>query len=471
MDDSQSCAFGKDPSGNNHTDSPEEIGKTDQFPENTLESERGAGGSDEASDSKVRPGMNRHPALPENQGVESSNTTPSNHHCPSLSPVDTLSAGGLDWLSLSFYGSFDDSYWEQIRYHFSFAQQHAIENDHMNCFVKLPSEIMLKVEASGKGRGQSYCKWKFKYQGITFGIRDCQSSLVKDGQPPNIFIDIPSLPLLTYGESEILKLIYLVLDFLGYSIERVTPSRADLCVDLVDTSMSVIDEAVEKRCYVSRSRKFNKYLNNHVVETIRFGCPGSKTSVRIYNKFIECRNDIVKSQLLKDFRWGKKPDHELGAIRVEFQVMRDHLRDQHSIITYDDLITKRKSLARWLTHDWLRFTDKEPQPGHSDRVGPSVLWQKVIDAFDSWTGKGVEERSKRIVSGADITRLIYQIKGCVTSAIATTGKIPITYFELEKSIMDLLTPHYPLMIDDIRKKRKILEANHPYLVTDLTSSN
>ena len=468
MDDSQSCAFGKDPSGNKPSDSPGEIRKPDRYPELTLESERGAGGSDEASDSKVNPVETGRPTLTENQGVESSNTTPSNHHCPHLSPVDTLSAGGLDWLSLSFYGSFDDSYWEEIRYHFSFAQQHALENDHANSFVKLPGEIMLKVEASGKGRGQSYCKWKFKYQGLTFGIRDCQRSLVKDGQPPNIFVDVTSLPLMTYGESEIVKLIHLILDLLGYSIERVAPSRADLCVDLVDTPMSLIDEAIEKRCYVSRSRKFNKYLNNHVVETIRFGCPGSKTSVRIYNKFIETRNDLVKSQLLKEFRWGKRPDPELGAIRVEFQVMRDHLRDQHSIITYQDLITKRKSLARWLTHDWLRLTDKEPQPGHSDRMGPSALWQKVISAFDSWTGKAVEDRSKRNISGADITRLVYQVKGCVTSAIATTGKIPVTYFDLEERIVDLLKPHYPLMIAEIIKKRKTLEANNPYLVTDLT---
>jgi hypothetical protein len=148
--------------------------------------------------------------------------------------------------------------------------------------------------------------------------------------------------------------------------------------------------------------------------------------------------------------------------------MRDHLRDQHSIITYQDLITKRKSLARWLTHEWFRLTDKEPQPGHSDRMGPSALWQKVISAFDSWTGKALEDRSKRNISGADITRLVYQVKGCVTSAIATSGKIPVTYFDLEERIVDLLKPHYPLMIAEIIKKRKTLEANNPYLVTDLT---
>ncbi len=464
MDDNQSFAFGKGGSGNKDLDSLCENESPDQIPKVTLESKRGAGGSDELSESKVRSGEIEPSSLQIDQGVESSNTTPSNHHCPTLTPIDTLSTGGLDWLSLSFYGAFDDLYWKEICKHFDYAQKHALENDQINAFVKLHSEIMLHVAASGKGRGESYCKWKFKYQGITFGVRDCQSSLVKDGQPPNIFIDIPSLPLMTYGESEIIKLVHQILDLLGYTIERIAPSRADLCVDLVDVPMSVIDQAVEKRCYVSRSRKFNKYLNNHVVETIKFGSPGSKTSVRIYNKFVECRNDIVKSQLLKDYRWGKKPDPELGAIRVEFQVMRDHLRDQHSIIDYQDLIIKRKSLARWLTHNWLRLTDKEPLPGHSDRVGPSALWKKVIAAFDSWTGEGLEERSKRSIIGSDRSRLISQINGCMTSVIALEGVSLVTYYELEKFIMDLLSPHYPDMIAAIYKKRKILEANHPFVV-------
>ena len=467
MDDSQSCAFGKDPSGNKPSDSPGEIRKPDRYPEITLASERGAGGSDEASDSKVNPGENGRPALPENQGVESSNTTPSNHHCPPLSPVDTPSAGGLDWLSLSFYGAFDDSYWVLVSEQLEKAKQNAIDENLLESCIRLPSDIRLQVEPKSGGRGKSRCKWMFKYQGLTFMIRDCQRSLVKDRQPPNVFVTVTSLPLMAYGEAQIIKLIHLILDLLGYSIERMSPSRADLCVDLVDVPMSVIEDAVKKRHYVSRPKKYNKFFNDQDVETIQFGSKYSKIKARIYNKYIECRNNPIKSQLLKELRWGKKPDPELGAIRVEFELKRDHLRDQHSIITYHDLITKRKSLARWLTHDWLRLTDKKSSLGHSDRVGPSPLWQKVIDAFDSWTGEEIEERSKRKIVGADITRLISQVSGCLSSAIAHKGLFPADFYELETCIMDLLNPTYPKMIQAVYEKRIAIEAKYPFKANDV----
>lgn len=462
MDDSQLCAFGKDPSGNKPSDYPGEIRKPDRFPELTLESERGAGGSDEASDSNVNPGENGRPALPENQGVESSNTTPSNHHCPSLSPLDTLSTGGLDWLSLSIHGAFNDSSWDLIQDQFEYAKQNAIDENILESFVKLPSGLELQMLPGGMGKGKSHSKWAFKYQGLTFKIRDCQCALEKKGHLPNVAVVIPSFPLMAYGEVEVIRLIRLILDLLGYSIERMSPSRVDLCVDLVDVPVTLFDEAVKKRCYVSRTRKHNKYLNNHVVETIAFGSPGSKTSVRIYNKNVETLNDPEKRNLLMQLRWGKRPDPELGATRVEFQIRRDHLRDQHSIIDYEDLISKRKSLARWLTHDWLRFTDIEPRPGHSNRLGPSALWQKVVDAFDSWTGKGLEERSKRTLDGGDISRLVSQVCGCLTSAIAKVGVIPRNNKEIEFYITKLISPNYETMIQAVDIKRKVIVANQPY---------
>lgn len=462
MDDSQSCAFGKDPSGNKPFESPGGISKPDRYPEITLESERGAGGSDEASDSKVNPGENGCPTLPENQGVESSNTTPSNHHCLTMSPIDTLSTGGLDWLSLNLHGAFSDSYWDLIQDQFENAKQSAIDGNLLESFVKLPSGLELQMAPNGTGKGQSYCKWVFKYQGITFKLRDSQSALSKKGHLRNVSVDIPSFPLMAYGESEVLKLIRLILDLLGYSIERIAPSRVDMCVDLVDVPVALFDEAFKKRCYVSRIRRNHQYSNNHVVETIVFGGKGSKTSLRIYNKDLETLNNPEKRQLLKVLRWGKRPDPELGATRVEFQIRRDHLRDQHGIINYDDLVSKRWSLGRWLTHDWIRFTDIEPRPGHSDRVGPSALWQKVIDAFDSWTGQRVEERSKRTLDGGDISRLVTQICGCLTSAIAKVGVIPRNRKEMEFYITKFISPNYDSMIQAVDMKRKLLVANQPY---------
>ncbi len=433
-------------------------------------SERGATEDDAASDSRADSVKQQlASALKFQKGGESSNTPPTNLHCPSLTlndtlPLPALSTGGLDWLDLSIYGYFEDDYWKEVCTSFDKAQKYAQENNEEKSLVKLSESIIVPIGASGKGRGKSFSKWWFQHQGITFRIRQCQKALASGNSPPNVYVELPSMPLMTYGEKGCLNLVTEVLSLLGYKIARMSPSRVDLCVDLVDVPMSIVAEAIGKRCYVSRPKKFNTYDNDGVVETIKIGSPKSKTSLRIYNKYIECKKDLVKLSLLTGLRWGNKPDPEAGAIRVEFQIRRDHLRDRHSIITYDDLVKKRTSLATWLTHNWFRITETEPNSSHTERYGASEFWQKVIDAFDSWTGQPIEERAKRIFIGADASHLIAQAIGCLNAAIAAKGICPKDVKELEAILKEIMQSHFPKMVEDISLKRKILEATQPITI-------
>ncbi|VAX40595.1 hypothetical protein MNBD_PLANCTO02-488 [hydrothermal vent metagenome] len=475
MNDNKSNTYRKDQPHNNLPESHlEDHSNEDIMPDDSpnlrQESERGTPEKDGASDSRAESvKRNLASALKFQKGGESSNTPPTNLHCPSMTlndtlPLPALSTGGLDWLGLSLYGFFEDDYWKEFCVAFDKAQKFAQENNIEKSFVKLSESIIVPIGASGRGNGNTYCKWFFQYQGITFRIRQCQKALASDKSPPNVYVEIPSMPLMTYGEKGALKLVKTVLNLLGYKIARMSPSRVDMCVDLVDLPMSIVAEALRKRCYVSNIKKFNTFDYDGVVETIQAGSPKSKTSLRIYNKYAECKKDLVKLSLLTGLRWGKRPDPELGAIRVEFQIRRDALRDKHSIITYDDLVKKRASLAIWLTYNWFRITETESDPNHTERFGPSEFWQKVINAFANWTGQPIEERTKRIIIGADASHLIAQAIGCLNAAIAAKGICPNDVKELQAILNEIMQSHYPKMVEDIALKRKLLEATQPITI-------
>lgn len=95
----------------------------------------------------------------------------------------------------------------------------------------------------------------------------------------------------------------------------------------------------------------------------------------------------------------------------------------------------------------------------------------MVDAFDSWTGKCIEERSKRTLNSGDISRLISQVCGCLTSAIAKYGVLPRNNKEIEFYISKMIAPYYDGMIHDIDVKRKVLVANQPYNAISLDKTN
>lgn len=425
----------------------------------------------------------------EKLGAEFCNTAPLTLQSPSLSPSDTpvfesvisgtttsdtavnhsLSTGGIDYLSLSCQGLFLFSHWEKLRIDFANAQQAAQENRTAETFLKISSGITVQVSPSGKGKGFSFARWKFHYRGIVFGVRDfhqasnSQSSKTTGSYfSSDIFIDVSSLPLMTFGEQGVYAEIQKVFDAIHFRVSKISPSRVDLCVDLVDVPMEEFSQAIHADRYVSRARKWTTIRDGDRVQTISLGRPGAKTMLRIYDKYEECKNNEVKYQLLVKNRWGKEPDFHRGATRVEFQIRRDHLRDQHNIVTHQDFLRKRNSLCQWLTYDWFRITEEEPDAKHTERFGPSRLWQTVIDAFQQWIGKKTDDRKKREMIGADHEQLLQQSAGCLISAFALLAIFPEDINDLQKKMLTLFDGKLERMLYEIPLRRLELEANFPY---------
>ncbi|WP_144994715.1 phage/plasmid replication domain-containing protein [Polystyrenella longa] len=379
------------------------------------------------------------------------------------SPLET---GGFDWLGLSCHGSFEKRYWEKLRSLLDRAQEASQSDDFENSMVTLTDEIEIEVLPSGTGRGYAYCRWQFNYRGITFGVADQQTSDTGDPKISrrNLAIQITSLPLMMWGELHLYDELRNIFLALGYCPSSINPSRVDFCVDLVDTHVREFVDAVNGDCYVSRTRKNDVIRDRKEPQTIQFGTRGASTKLRIYDKIEETKNHQAKYELLVENRWGKHPDSELGATRVEFEVRRNSLLNQHGINDFKDLMEKRNDLSHYLCYLYFRLTEFAVDPNHTERGGVSPLWMKVIAAFDAWTGPTIKERDKREKIGGDVERLVKQGVGCFKSALAYLGKLPNTPVEVQFELNLLLQEYYQPMIKDIPKIRKKIEARHPYMI-------
>lgn len=435
-----------------------------------IDRERGASGSDAASGQTLLYPSSLPFRRKKGSGAEFCNTAPSNNQSPLLSFIDpALSTGGFDYLSLSCYGEYDSEYWEQLVKTLEVAQTSAQDQNLPGVPLELIPGVEVQVTPSGKGQGFSYAKWKIKYRGIVFGICNTRNSQEVLGQSErfNLNIEISSMPLMTLGEMNLYDEIRSIFLGLNYHPYRIVPSRVDVCVDLVDVPVSRFANAIQGKRYISRSKKWTTIEESDQIQTLKLGSKGAQTILRIYDKYEECKPDKIKYDLLVISRWGKEPDPDLGATRVEFQIRRDNLRDLYGIRDFKDLIEKRRSLCDKLTHEFIRLTESVPDPNNSTRSGPSKLWQTVIEAFQAWTGEEIKSCQKREVIGADIDQLKRQTVGCMISLVALRGVIPQDEDELLDELDLIFSDEYETIVREIPFRRKRLEADRPFKIIEM----
>lgn len=401
------------------------------------------------------------------QGAKSSNTAPSNLHCPPLSAPVELETGGVDTLELSWYGRFDSVAWKLLREGLNTCQNHAQNDEDEKSFLRLPNGEMIHVKPSGKGRGRAYSKWCFDYHGIHFAIRDNENSGKPgtEGAFPNISTAMGSRVLTTYGFFGALALANRFLKSISYQLYDAHPSRVDVCIDLVNVPLGWFHDAIEEGRFVTRVQTIIARKKRERVETIYIGAESNPTRLRMYDKYMECKDDKGKFEYLCKYRWGCVPDPFLGATRIEFQIRRRHLRDQHSIVHVVDLFSKMRSMVDWLMTDWFRITEDIPDFRHSERFGPSRLWDKCINAFQEWLGDVDEPRQKREMKIPNAERLWKQGIGCLEKAAAITGALPETIDDFQGFVVDRVSND---STKRIWEKRRDLETSFP--VTKLTSS-
>lgn len=308
-----------------------------------------------------------------------------------------------------------------------------------------------------KGRG--VYKYVVEVDGLQFEVADREKP---NEQHANVRVVCGSLECMRRGLVGVWKAACGVLADLGFSMSGHVISRVDLCVDRSGVDLAAVCVGYVQRCYVTFGVKGAMYDEGPVVTGFTKGI-GGPISLRVYDKGRELMGEdargekIQKHEYLEEHRWEKRPGRH---VRVEFQIRREVLRERFSINTIDELITKCKTLWRYLTHEWFRMTDEPPDRKHNNqrRADTSGFWEDVQKAGEQWMeGMGEDRLERRAKALPKLTQLKKQAMGCLKTVLAVEGAIVRSTGEAVAEIVRRLMEFAPAdLVGEVHQRRQEL---------------
>lgn len=289
---------------------------------------------------------------------------------------------------------------------------------------------------TGGGRGRFY-RYLIHAYGLTLLLTDEPRGVE---QSPNVLVEVPSINLmLCGGAGNAFSDLRRLLEQLGGYILLDKISRVDLCVDLPGVDTTHFRHLHEAGRLVTRSSFCAFYTEHRKLQGITYG--KGTISLRIYDKLLELsgrKHDAFKYALLCQRRWAGSPS---AATRVEFQLRREMLTSA-GISSMGDYFRKRAELARYLTHEWFRFTVEPPDRDNNNtaRTATHPLWEQVQEGFAAWTGEAPESiRRIHKPPHPDPIRLAQQARGALLSAVAELDNSqPMTEHQLRKKAIEIV---------------------------------
>ncbi|WP_319409502.1 hypothetical protein [uncultured Desulfosarcina sp.] len=280
----------------------------------------------------------------------------------------TILASNFDKLDLAVYAQhFDDTFLKQLEE----LKAKAIANK-----GPLPIELKpLKSVDVWKGFLQPHGAngYAFLIFGNEYNLKI--GNWVEAIDRPSVYVEIRSETLWHLGPAAAIDRIIDILKGQGKGaiVEKIVPSRVDLCVDAL-FPLSVWDRSLLDYKVTHRPTKTALYLDKSgEIEGVSIG--RGKLSCRLYNKPLEIKTQSKKFWMFDV--WGIAADDvpkHMRIIRTEFQLRREVLK-QLAIDTADDLIDYQGSLWGHCTKEWLRFRD---QPGKHSKVRKTFGWWKTL---------------------------------------------------------------------------------------------
>ena len=231
------------------------------------------------------------------------------------------------------------------------------------------------------------------------------------GKSPNVYISILSVTLWHEELSVIIDLIISDLADIGGIVERIMPSRVDLCADfLLDAPL---DLSFIESHRVTRSRKHEAKKNGSQLETYYSGEPHSPIGLILYDK----SKEIAHSNKYWLYQiWGVEP--LVCVWRVEFRLKREVLR-QFRIYSIDDLLESLAGIWTYLTTEWfsLRLQDNKK----AERRTMHPWWQEVCDCADSFGNPCLIRRNYVSDETLPIQKIIPHVIGRMINIAAQSG--------------------------------------------------
>jgi hypothetical protein len=317
------------------------------------------------------------------------------------------------------------------------------ESDNFFTLQKYNFEIMPYGHNPGKTKFSHY-----PFVLLCNGIRFCFSE--REYKPdkcyPNVRVEMGSLALMHLGFSECWEMVKEIISLLDGEIKRNTLGRIDVCVDLAGETVDKIQNAIWEGRFVTRAKDKARYaslsgssgdfetlnITDHSFGRKNTGVEIGRSSIRarIYDKIHESADNEEKLLVLTHKRYGGNlPDK---AIRVEFQLRTGALRNlnvvnkKSKIESVEDWLKCEADVCKYLCKSWLRVYKNKFDQTHTSRLGEDDLldvWKKVVEAFESWAGKGDEENVKRETRPLKVEafKLIQEGFGCLRSAFVRCG--------------------------------------------------
>lgn len=338
------------------------------------------------------------------------NSPPSNvNPCPELGPSEParVLASGIDRLNLSAYLRWGDTGLFELLAEWKALAQSVSDGAPLSVHVDGLGLVVYEVKPNGSNGHE----WVIvnREHAITLGRWQ------EPKQRPSASVDIRSEALWTHGPDAALDRALSLFRSFGASIERLLPSRVDMCVDVLVRERDWRFELQDQ--FVTRARQLAAYRSNATLSGFSIG--SGDISARLYDKPLEIASKSKKLWMYPI--WGidqVPPDHRV--IRVEFQLRREALKEL-GLVAWDDVPAKLPGLWAYCTTKWLRLVD-DPALHHTQQT-LLPWWEVVANGFAGSQGATPLVREEAVE--ADLVRNAQQAIGNLISVLALLSARPV----------------------------------------------
>lgn len=372
---------------------------------------------------------------------------PSNVKTPGDGPFDPVRvlAHGIDALVLAIYVKWDGpEFFQQLQAKRQEAE--AKREAVADALPGLPGETdwVFNVQPHG---ANGYA-WLLVSHECTLKV----GSWLKPQTRPSVMAEIRSETLWARGVGASVERVCALLESAGGRIDRITVSRADLCVDVMVPEKDWHKDLID--FFVTRAQDVALYLKRGQLTGIQIG--KGEILARFYDKPLE-----IATQSHKDWMYGiwgiEKVPEGHKVIRVEYQLRREKLGEL-GIDSFEDLQAKSLELWAYCTQKWLKLQHNADK--HHTQQTTLEWWKTVQDGHP-----GAANAHALVIEQAikvQEKQLLAQIKGLWSSLIALKARTRELHdeslIEVNRQVCDLLDGldahglNDQSLTDDVRKK-------------------
>jgi hypothetical protein len=386
-----------------------------------------------------------------------SNTHPqTSHETLAGYPEYTVSGGfdwlawsaGVDWIPICFGGIFLELEWVKKS-----CQDEKKPFEWLDLIGVGPVRVFRTGLNHGGDKGQHF-EFKLSYRGVVIGLAKKQFAA---GNRPNLFVVQTGRDCLLIGAQESYRIVREFIELLGGIIKFERVSRADLCLDIAGLDVAILQEAVERRQFVSVARSVRPH--HELVREKKSGFEAGKHPLHltVYDKSHEMRDkcDALYLEAMIERRWGGAVPPT--ATRIEFQASRPWLV-KNGINSPLYLFRLAGSLVEKLTGNWFRLTDApvDRENNNQSRAATLPLWASIQHGFAKVFGRPLGPLSPLHRERVSPARLVRQGRGCLVNALLQRGTKCVSYDDLVVETAKLMHDIEPTPAE----KRKFINDFH-----------